>query len=183
MRYDCKTRRREWSCMKYWFPVFLLLCLGALLAFIFGPLFGEPRDVEKALLRGATVFTLVPLWLFYELHPTALLPRWKKRSVDWLLAAGGISALISILLVAKAMFGPAMFSIPATVLFLYAGRRIWLRNRPPERAIEGLRYVKSSPAGDVYNEGLRLLDEESDPGERKKLAASLQRFKDGWRLK
>lgn len=169
--------------MKYWFPVVLLLCLGALLAYIFGPLFGEPRDMEKALLRGATVFTLVPLWLFYELHPTALLPRWKKRSVDLLLAAGGISALLSIFLIAKAMFGPAMFSIPATVLFLYVGRRIWLRNMPPEKAIDGLQRVKSSPAGDVYNEGLRLLDQEADPREREKLAASLQRFKDGWRLK
>jgi hypothetical protein len=76
-----------------------------------------------------------------------------------------------------------MFSILATVLFLYVGRRTWLKNRPPEKAIEGLKHVKSSPVGDVYNEGLRLLDQEADPREREKLAASLQRFKDGWRLK
>lgn len=169
--------------MRYWFPVFLLLCLGALFAFILGPLFWEPRDIEKALLRGATVFTLVPLWLFYELHPTSLLPKWNKRLVDLFLAAGGISALLSILLVAKSMFGPTLFSIPATALFLYLGRRIWLKSRPPQEAIEGLQSVKSSPAGDVYNEGLRMLDQETDPRERKKLAASLQRFKDGWRLK
>jgi hypothetical protein len=168
--------------MKYWFPVVLLLCLGALLAFILGPLLGEPRSLEKALVRGATVCTIVPLSLFYKLHPTALLPRWKKWTVELLLAAGGISALISILFVAKTMFGQALFSILTTVLFLYIGRRIWLRSKLPKKTVEGLQCVKSSPAGDVYNEGLRLLDQETDPRERKKLAASLKRFKDGWRL-
>jgi hypothetical protein len=60
-------------------------------------------------------------------------------------------------------------------------RRAWPSAQDPSR-IES-RFVRSSPFGDVYNLGLQLLDRETDPVERRKLASALEKLKKGSRLK
>lgn len=106
-------------------------------------------------------------------------PKW-RGTVYWL----GVTALIVTPVGVAVLF----ISVSGGISFLavsaacgLALKAIW--NRAVDPSVLPAPRARSSPAGDIYNEGLTLLERERDPVERKKLALALQRWKDGWRLK
>jgi hypothetical protein len=119
------------------------------------------------------------LYLHLRYPPERCKPKW-RGTVYWL----GVTALIvtpvgAVVLFINVAGGISIFVVSAVCGLLL--KVIWSRAVDP--ALVPARRARSSPAGDIYNEGRSTLEQETNPAERKQLALALQRWKDGWRLK
>lgn len=144
----------------------LLLLSGTVLGtYIVSPLFGpSDRALSQTLTRAATVFVLVPLGLFYAIHPTGHLDKKHRSRIDLLLGLGGIAAILALVMFARDILAPALVTAVLSLVSLYFARRSWLRTVP-------------SPREHIIQAGESILTKESDPNERRKFASALERFK------
>ena len=119
------------------------------------------------------------LYLHLRYPPELCKPEW-RGTVYWL----GVTALIVTPVGVAVLFINVTGGIGILAVSALCGlvlKAIWSRAVDP--TLQPARRARSSPAGDIYNEGLSALERETNPAERKKLALALQRWKDGWRLK
>lgn len=151
--------------MKRSLLILLLISVTVLGAYIVSPLFGQSdRALSHTLTRAATVFVLVPLGLFYVIHPTAHLNKKRRSRIDLLLGIGGIAVVISLVMFARDILVPASVTALLSLVSLYFARRLWLRTMPTPKEL-------------IVQAGETILAGESDTSERRRFASALERFK------
>jgi len=128
---------------------------------------------ESALRAGLAASFLVPGLVGIFHPPSRCKPFWRGL-VYWL--------RIGMLVLAPVGYGTLFINqslgifLLGCVAFMFVALRLaWVR--------ASVALPKWSPARAVYEEGLRVLAQETDPSEKRKLQTSLERFKESWRLK
>jgi hypothetical protein len=151
----------------------LLLALLPILQPLFHDGFSHDALKDSALRAGAAASFLIPGLIGIFHPPSRCKPNWRGL-VYWL--------RIGMLILAPTGYGTLFINQSLGIFFLccaggmfVALRLAWARASVP--------LPKWSPARAVYEEGLRVLAQETDPSEKRKLQTSLERFKEGWRLK
>lgn len=151
----------------------LLIVIAAFIlgiaGYILSPMFGSlPHDeaVAQTVFRGVMALVLLPLGLFYAIHPTSQLNRRTKRLIDFFLCCGGLAGLGAVILIGRQNYLLGVLSILLSFVFLFIGRSFWLRTIP-------------SPKQAIVEAGERILAEERDPVEKRKFASALDRFRKG----
>lgn len=151
----------------------LLLVLLPILQPLFHDGFTQGALNDSAFRAGAAISFLVPGLIGFFHPPSRCKPNWRGL-VYWL--------RVGMLILAPTGYGTlyinrslGIFFLSCAVLMLVALRLIW-----PKASVPLPRW---SPARAVYEEGLRVLEQETDPNEKRKLQTSLHRFNESWRLK
>jgi hypothetical protein len=128
---------------------------------------------DSALRAGAATSFLVPGLIGIFHPPSRCKPFWRGL-VYWLRIGMLILAPVgyATLFINQSL---GIFLLGCVVVMFVALRLAWVRASVP--------IPKWSPARAVYEEGLRVLAQETDPSEKRKLQTSLERFKESWRLK
>ena len=151
----------------------LVLALLPILQPVFHDGFSYAALKHSALRAGAAMSFLVPGLIGIFHPPTRCKPFWRGL-VYWLRVGMLILAPVGYAtLFINQLLG--IFLLSCVAVMFVALRLAWVRATVPP--------PKWSPARAVYEEGLRVLAQESDPNEKRKLQTSLERFKESWRLK
>lgn len=151
----------------------LLLALLPILQPVLHDGFSHEALKDSALRAGAAASFLVPGLIGIFHPPSRCKPLWRGL-VYWL--------RIGMLILAPVGYGTLFINqslgivlLGCAVLMFAALRLAWGRASVP--------LPKWSPARAVYEEGLCVVAQETDPSEKQKLQTSLERFKESWRLK